>query len=128
MVMTNIEHRIMEHLLRGSGEVLGALRGCLPTLSVSSRSFSGTGFFAEFSYRREGLPIPVRDFEIADVEGSSPQLERGFGVVLFIKAGRPDTLEVFTYEESWPQDLSVMSLYYTGGGEARNFDCFKFPT
>jgi hypothetical protein len=52
------------------------------------------------------------DFQIDDVDGTVNGLAHGAGFVLFIRDGKLDILEGFTYDEPWPKDIGHFRLTY----------------
>jgi hypothetical protein len=66
--------------------------------------------------RGENAPGEQRS-TLLDVAAEINDLERGAGFVLFIKKGRINMLEGYTYGEPWPQNVHSFHLYYDGTSE-----------
>ncbi len=111
--LNELEQAVLRKLLSGDHPVLAALRVQAEKARLRDREFSGVGFFCMFE-----LPVeaPILDdrarFEISDVDGHVEGLEHGAGFVLFIRDGRIDMLEGFTYDEPWPRTIGKFELFY----------------
>ena len=118
----SIEERVIEMMLAGSKDSpVGYLRDQMKSASVEKRTFTGCGFFADFSVPDTCVSIPGEpSLELDNVSGTSPKLEFGIGFILFIRRGRLSFLEAFTYGEPWPADPGEITLTYApeGAGSA----------
>lgn len=120
--MNELERAILSAALAGPGRALAALRGQAEDLVVKEREFTGVGFFTEFTPLPASSRVPVHDFEISGIGGSSPHLDNGFGAVVFIRSGQIDTIECFTYDEPWTES-GTKSITPPEKGD-RDFDQF----
>ncbi|MEA3065040.1 MAG: hypothetical protein QOJ27_1486 [Sphingomonadales bacterium] len=124
MLLTRLEQDLLSFATRGTGILLGALAHQVGHLQVSSRTVTPAGFFTNLHPLDESLRIEARNFQISDIEGTAAELEHGFGLLVFVRSGQIDMIEVFTYEERWPGEISSIKLNYSGSSD-RSFDRFK---
>ena len=101
--MEEIERTIMTALLAGSDPVLAQLRLQYAAASVKVRELSGVGFFTHYSVPEACPAVEPADFEVQDLHLELDGLKHGAGVVLFVRGGRLDMLEGFSYDEPWPE-------------------------
>ncbi len=102
-------------LLEGDHYALAALREQLRHASVSSREFTGVGFFADLTVAPDASRIAGRPkFQLTNVAGTAANVQHGVGFVLFIEDGVLSMLEGFTYDEPWPDRLQDVKLEYWG--------------
>ena len=111
--MTELESTILSAFLSGDSEELALLRHQLAGLTVRDRSFSGAGFFTDFSLAA-GLPrLRNRDrIVLSDVAAEVSGLEHGAGFLLFVEDGAIDCLEGFSYGEAWPTNAVVRRWFF----------------
>ena len=114
--LTEFEYAALDKLLAGNHPVLSVLRAQLASAKVSSREFTGVGFFTNLRIDRSLPPalIGCSRIQIRDVGGKIKGLKHGVGFVLFITDGYIDFLEGFTYDEPWPEVICDYSLFYEG--------------
>lgn len=107
--LTKLERDVVTLQLRIYGlssEVIGSV---VRDLVVTSREFTGAGFFADF--RKISIPGIDRNIRhLGDVEAEIPPLCYGAGFILFFETGDILSLEGFTYEEKWPDSIDTYSL------------------
>ncbi|HET7213820.1 MAG TPA: hypothetical protein VFL79_09530 [Terriglobia bacterium] len=119
---SSIEERVIEMMLAGSNdERIKYLHDQMRSAAVVKRTFTGYGFFTDFSVPDMCAPIPGEpSSHLSNVLGASPNLQLPIGFVLFIKRGRLSQLEAHTYDEPWPSDLGEITLAYApeGAGSA----------
>jgi hypothetical protein len=113
-LLNAFERAVLEKLLDGKHPVLAALRAQLDSCEVSSREFTGCGFFTTLKVDRSVEPAPTSRprIQVVDVGGKISSLEHGAGFVLFVTDGYLDFLEGFSYDEPWPPEFSEFSLHY----------------
>ena len=107
-----LEQAVLDKLLSGDHPVLAALRAQAEKALLVRREYTGVGFFCDFEVPSDA-PILKGDFHIGDVSGDLQDLAHGAGFVLFIRDGRLDALEGFTYDEPWPKEIGAFTLTYT---------------
>lgn len=118
--LTNLEQAVLDKLLSGKHPVLATLRAQAEKARLVERQRSGVGFFCAFEVPL-GVPTVEGDFQIDDVHGELPSLAHGAGFVLFVRDGRLDMLEGFSYDEPWPQVEEQFQLTYLR--EPRELSC-----
>ena len=111
MELTTFEKAVLEKLLYGEHPVLENLRFQLKQSRITSREFTGVGFFIHFGVDTKLVYEDV-NFEIGDVDAKIDGVQYGVGFVLFIRQGRLFMLEGYTYDESWPENVTQYALYY----------------
>jgi hypothetical protein len=80
---------------------------------VTQREFSGAGFFTYLEVPKEAPRIQMTGrIYFGDVHAQLPNLNNGAGFVLFIKDGKLELLEGYTYGEPWPDRIDTFSLRY----------------
>jgi hypothetical protein len=120
--LTTLEEQVLEMLLRGQDEVLDVLRQQVKDAQVSSREFTGVGFFTNFEVPAEVPRVRARPkFELGDVNGMADNVKHGLGFLLFVNDGALSMLEGYTYDEPWPDEIRGLVLTYSTG-QARKLD------
>lgn len=116
MILTPLEKHVMEKILEGDCPVLATLREQLNVAIIAEREMTGTGFFSKFALSSDAPNLSSgQSFEINDLIGEIQNVTHGVGFVLFVRNGKLDTLEGFTYEEAWPDEVSQIRLSYRNG-------------
>jgi predicted component of type VI protein secretion system len=111
--LNTLEQAVLDRLLAGDLPVLATLRAQAEKARLVNREFSGIGFFCSFEVPPEAPTLEgSSNFELDDVNGTLKGLAHGAGFVLFIRNGRLDMLEGFSYDEPWPQDVGQFTLTY----------------
>jgi hypothetical protein len=113
--LTQFERLILQCLLAGDDPVLSALRTQLAASRVSAREFSGTGVFVHFEVLRNMPAVDPPALVIGDLHFQLRDVEMPCDAILFVRSGRLDMLECFTYGDHWPKQPIVVTLNYTGG-------------
>ena len=128
-VLNALELAVLRKLLEGEHPVLAVLRSQIPFVSVTSREFTGHGFYTNLSVNIEMLQRGCAngDFPIDDVGADIVGLRHGAGFVLFVRGGYLKQLEGFCYGEKWPIEAAVSSLFYLGAAE-RDLGSLKLPS
>jgi hypothetical protein len=111
--LNDLEQAVLDKILAGDHPVLATLRLQAKNARLVKRELTGVGFFCDLEvppkHRLEGKT----KFEIGGVHGKLDGLEHGAGFVLFVRDGRLDMLEGFSYDEPWPNEIRSFSLSYT---------------
>ena len=111
-----LERAVMDLLLAGDHPTLVVLRDQFSSSRVSRRQLTGVGFFTEIQVSDE--TPRVRDpasFVFGDVQAELEGLNHGAGFLLYVRNGVLHTLEGFTYDEPWPQQIVLRRLLYVPG-------------
>ena|ERR1700761_9348881 len=120
--LTFSERQVIEMLLAGDDAVLAVLRQQLQMLRVSSRKMTGVGFFVEFSIPLEAVRVADHvTFKLGDVNGSAASVKHGLGFLLSVVDGALQSLEGYTYDQPWPDEIPELTLTYSDG-PSRNMD------
>jgi hypothetical protein len=115
MEMTDFEKAVLTKLLEGDHPVLKLLRRQLQTCRVSTREFTGAGFYANLIVDKSVADRVDCDLRLNDVIGQVNELQHGVGFVLFVNHGTLELLEGYSYDEPWPQKISGFKLSFIGG-------------
>ncbi|MBA3532184.1 MAG: hypothetical protein H0T73_09720 [Ardenticatenales bacterium] len=121
VTFTPLEAAVLEMLLRGTEPVLEELRRQLGETDIQSREMTGHGFYLDFTplayteKLHDKFSFVKADFCIGDVEASISFLEYGAGFLLWIRDGLITSLEGYSYEEIWPEEIDNLNLRYFGG-------------
>jgi hypothetical protein len=108
--LTQFERDVIATMLRHDHPVADALRAQLDVCRIKRRELTGVGFFTDMvvpqSLAIEGVGHMTLGDALAEIDG----LDHGVGFVLFIRDGMLDTLEGFTYDGPWPDELATYSV------------------
>jgi hypothetical protein len=118
--ISSLERGVLGKLLEGDLPELSILRAQLSSSRVRRREWTGVGFWTDFDVDKAAPRLASDErFHIAGVYAKHPQLRAGIGFDLTIEGGRLDSLEGYTFEEPWPEDLSRLELEQEPSGELR---------
>jgi hypothetical protein len=109
--LNDLEQAVLDMLLSGDHPVLAVLQAQAAKARLVKREYTGVGFFCDFEVPPDA-PILKGDFDIDDVSGEVEGLAHGAGFVLFIRDGRLDNLEGFSFDEPWPEEVGNFQLSY----------------
>jgi len=79
---------------------------------VTKRDYTGAGYFVGLSVPESAERLATGE-DVAPIPGpyiESPELEHGADTVVFLANGVIETLEIFSYGESFPERLSEHTL------------------
>jgi hypothetical protein len=118
--LTHLESEVLKWLLAGEDPILAALREQFASASILSRNLTGHGFYLNFTVSTSAMRLHEKfhvkpDFCCGDVKASIDSLEHGAGFLLWVKGGVLDFLEGYTYDESWPVEVTSFELQYITG-------------
>lgn len=77
-----------------------SISGVVEQLHVVSREFTLVGSFTTFHCEESGDDGPRQRVSL-DTLINMPGVPNGMGAVLFLKGGKPECLEVYTYGDPW---------------------------
>jgi hypothetical protein len=97
--MSPLELAVLDAIALQVPEVANALAGQRETIRVTARENTGAGFYTTF-YASHPSPITGVASPLGDVGASIAGLEHGMGFLLWVRDGRINTLEGFSYGES----------------------------
>ena len=117
--LTKFEEEVLVWLLDGQEPVLDALRRQLAKANSVTKVFTGHGIYINFNLPSDVIPLhkvlKVKPrFCFGDVEASIPSLEYGAHFLLWVEDGQLTSLEGYTFDESYPQEISDFQLRYYG--------------
>jgi len=121
--LNNFENAVLAKLLAGDPPLLAALRSQAEKARLVSRDYTGAGFYCTFAVPSDVPPLPHLDFQFGAVNAKIGGLKHGAGFVVFVRNGRLDTLEGYSYDESWPDVVADFELSYQS--EPRNLELPK---
>jgi hypothetical protein len=92
------------------------LRSQLLDIEIERRKFTGVGFFTYFRVRKDIERLDNKGRIIfGDVQSCISGLDSGAGFLLHVTGGALDTLEGYTYDDSWPRSIEQFELTYESG-------------
>ena len=102
---------VMNKLLSGNHEILEALKRQYMEANVTSREFTGCGFFTYFDIP-QSLALEKVNGKIDDVKAEFLEHKGDYLLfILYITNGKFDALECFTTLDSWEDDYNVLIEY-----------------
>jgi hypothetical protein len=108
--LTDLERDAMATMLRHDHPVTTLLRAQLDECRIKGRELTGVGFFTDIVVP-QALAVPgLGSMHLNDAVVEIAGLEHGVGFVLFIRDGKLDVLEGFTYDEPWPDKIGNYSV------------------
>ncbi len=106
----DLEQQLMELLLRGDHPILTVLRQQYAVAKIVSREFSGVGFFTSFKVPEDAPPVHPSNFAAGGMLINLENLPNGADCVLFVRKGKLDFLECYTFCDPWPHRIVIKSL------------------
>ena len=106
-----LERAVLDLFLAGEHPVLATLRRQREHARLVTRGSRSDGFTCHFELDA-AAPLLASDFELDDVQAEIAGLISGAGFLLFVRGGRLDTLQGFSYLEPWPSEIGVFTLSY----------------
>lgn len=110
--LSNFEQAVLDKLLAGDHPVLAVLRAQAQRARLASREYTGAGFYLSFEVPPDAPALAMQDFHFGDVNAAVDGLQYGAGFVVFVRSGRLETLEGYSYEEPWPKEIGSFTLSY----------------
>jgi hypothetical protein len=98
----------------GDGEIY---KQQIETLVCTRRENTGVGCYSHFSVPATVPRLASSSAILTGLNGEASGIEHGVGFILFIKDGRIDCLEGFTYGETWPDDMVLNKVYLDSARE-----------
>lgn len=105
------ENDVMQKILHEDNALYEQLSKQYKCAVITNREFSGCGFFTKFNILDESLRL--KDFmniELGNTRAIIEGIKNGIGFVLFIRNGFITTLEGYTYDDKWPDNISDYQL------------------
>jgi len=111
MTHEEFEKKVMYKILDGKEEILHVLKKQYENAMVSSRQFTGCGFFTNFSVPDKLVDGKING-RINDLMAKLNMPNEEFYFILYITDGKIDTLEGFTTLDEWNQNYDLAQLEY----------------
>ena len=106
-----LESEVMLKILAEEPAVAEALAQQYKNSLITSREFTGVGFFTNFEVANETLALADSpSFELGSVQATISGLEFGAGFVLYVRDGLIKMLEAYSYDEPWPEQILSYQL------------------
>ena len=105
-----LEQQLMTLLLKGDHPILAILRQQYTVAKIASREFTGVGFFLNFDVPQDIPLVDPPNFEAGHISIDLENLPNGAGCILFVREGKLDFLECYTYTDNWPDHIMIKSL------------------
>lgn len=118
--LSTFEQAVLEKLFAGSHPALGVLRAQAQAAQLVSRRNTDRGFFLDFDVPASAPVLAEHDFHFGDVRAAVDGLSLGAGFVVFVRKGRLEALEGYSYGEPWPNEIRGFQLTYES--EPRDLD------
>lgn len=101
---------LVPQLLAGNGSVMVNLRNQMAHARISRVDMTGVGMFLHFDVPSD-LPLadPPR-FAGGNAQIAIAGLRIPAGCVLFVRDGKLTMLELYCFEESWPNDFRLIGI------------------
>ena len=108
--LEEMERAVMSLLIRCQGGIDSVYLNQISNLSMTSRVFTGKGFYTNFNLDLESLRDDDKAFDISSEVINSPAFNRlMLGFVMFIRHGAIAMLEGYTLDSSeWPKEQLLM--------------------
>lgn len=118
MSLTDLEKKVLEHLLDGDHPVLKVLRKQFEVCGVQERKMTGVGFFTTMTVPQKAPTLGESvTCAFGDVHAELDGREEPVGFVLFVKKGMLHKLEGYSYGLPWPHKILGFRLTYDEGNE-----------
>lgn len=124
-MLTEFEAAVLNKLCDGDLTTLMVLRSQVSGATALSREETGVGLYLKLrvpdgAERLHGNPT----FTIGDVEAEVNGVLHGVDILLWVRDGVADELELSTYQESWPSEVTEFRLRYRSGQD-RDLDALR---
>jgi hypothetical protein len=107
----SFEESVIRKMLEGPGEFLQVLRKQYSVAIVKKREYTVHGFYTYYSIPAEIERLDVQDFQLGNVGAKIDGLKYDAGFLLYVKEGKIDCLEGYTYDEIFPLQIEKFELY-----------------
>jgi hypothetical protein len=105
-----IARQVMPLLIGGDHPALTVLREQYDHAHITSVEMTGVGFFVDYD-----VPPDLPKTSPPEIVGGNAELriagiEHGAGCVAFVRQGRLQMFEVYTYDGEWPENAQLLSI------------------
>jgi len=105
--LNKLESAVIEKLLENNN--CTDLKEQVENIRVINREITGVGFFTTLCSLKDFL-CQKKTFKIGDVHADINDLKYGAGFLLYIKDGKLEMLEGYSYDEEWPSKIANFDL------------------
>lgn len=100
------ESDVIKNIIAENSTISENLEKQYQAAKVINREFSGYGFYTNFEITDKKLRLKeIKNMELGNTQAKLDGLKFGAGFILFIKDGLIKSLECYTYDEPWPDNL-----------------------
>lgn len=110
--LNEFETAVLDMMLAGDHPYLEGLRIQADSGLLSSREYSGTGFFCHFTIPDDAARMIPPSATFGDVTARISGLQLGAGFLVFVRDGVLSMLEGYSYQEPWPDQTENFRLRY----------------
>ena len=103
--LTDFETAVLERIAEVNPGYRDQVLELIRCARVAAREWSGAGGFVTFAPNSARFEPASLELD-AEAEIQLPSLRYGLGALLFVRNGKADWLELFTYDEEWWGDAS----------------------
>jgi hypothetical protein len=120
-----LEKKLMEMLLNSSHPIAKILKTQYQHSIVTSRKYSGAGFYTQYKVESGISETPNKSFDIGGVSADIGEVKDALAFRLFIRDGFINWLEGYTFlADFWPESYKDVVLKYD---DSELPDYFKIP-
>ncbi len=124
--LASLQHAVTERLLSGTDEPIMTLKHQYRRASTSPPEQTGSGFIVRFEVPPEVPRLPLKpSFTFGDIMAQIPGLHFGAGFMLTVRDGALASLEGYSFEEPWPENIGSFTLSQDPGLAAKKRQQFK---
>ena len=122
------ERSVFEMMLAGDHPYLADLRAQARRGVVSSREYTGVGFFCDFSFPDDVDHVAPANATFGDVGATMDGVKHGAGFLIFFREGQMRMLEGYTYADPWPEVIENPKLDYVKAEYGKDAKIVEVPT
>ncbi|HEX7154541.1 MAG TPA: hypothetical protein VF618_23855 [Thermoanaerobaculia bacterium] len=114
MTIEEFEREVMTALLAGDDPLLDSLRAQYAAATVREREMTGTGFITRFEVPTTTAAVPRKLMHLDDLQVQLEGTTTPADTSLHVYNGRLKSLEVFVYDDQWPESPKIAGAWYYG--------------
>lgn len=109
--LSSLEKDILYLAVQGDGSDRLMIQKQLNIVKVGKRVNSGAGLFVDLMVSpSENVRVYSKRMQLSNIHGECNELSAGFGVTVFVEDGLLKLLELYSYDEGWPEQLTSVKL------------------
>jgi hypothetical protein len=101
---------LVPRLLAGDHPQLKTLRAQYERASIASVEYDGVGFFVNYTVRDEMPKTVPANLTGGDARITVAGMGAPAGCVLFVRDGRLEMLDIYSFVDAWPLDAEVVAV------------------